>query len=294
MSNPTAVTTGAYVPIPFALRWRKELDDAMRQRGWHVHAAGSHHGKSAENRHFYLQHMQEAANAGRNERPVAMAWATDNKLIARSIAESLGGRLFAQQRHIELRVPDAIKRLNTKLIIVNNGHNMDWRQWNELLTLDDISWTLHGIHVGVVLSGVHQKLGIVNQPKQRELVEQITQRIKCFKQIPGHDRGEVKRALELIMARDDPALLQRGALDQAGLVFQLLTGPALDPGGTKRVAAVHLFEIVTRMSALSAQQPRTSIEHIVRGAFAHYTQNRLVAPAATNPVAALAALPQMP
>jgi hypothetical protein len=294
MTTLTTMPIGAYLPIPFALRWRKELDDAIRQRGWHVHAAGSHQGKSAENRHCYLEHIQAAADAGRNERPVAMAWATDNKLIVRSIAESLGGRLFAQQRHIELRVPDAIKRLNTKLIIVNNGHNMDWRQWNELLTLDDICWTLHGIHVGVVLSGVHQKLGIVNQPKQRELVEQITQRIKCFKQIPGHDRAEVKRALELIMTRDDPALLQRGALDQAGLAFELLTGHALDPARTKRVAAVHLFELVARMSALNTQRPRTSVEEIVRSAFAHYMQHRLTATTPTNPVAALAALPQVP
>jgi len=294
VSQPAATTTGTYLPIPFAVRWRKELDDAIRQRGWHVHAAGSHHGKSAENRHCYLDHIQAAANAGRNERPVALAWATDNKLITRSIAESLGGRLFAAQRHIELRVPDAIKRLKTQLIIVNNGHNMDWRQWNELLTLDDICFTMHGIHVGVVLSGVHHELGIVNQPKQRELVEQITQRIKCYKRIPGHDRGEVKVALELIMTRDDPGLLRRGALNHAGLVYELLTSPALDPTRTKRVAAVHLFEIVSRMSAISGKQPRSSMEQVVRAAYEHYMQNRLVVPTMTNPVAALAALAQQP
>jgi hypothetical protein len=294
MSVLNGMPPSAYVPIPFALRWRKDLEDAIRQRGWHVHAAGSHHGKSAENRHFYLDHIQQAANAGRNERPVALAWATDNRLITRTIAESLGGRLFASQRHIEIRVPDAIKRLNTKLIIVNNGHNMDWRQWNELLTLDDICWTLHGIHVGVVFSGVHQKLGIVNQPKQRELVEQITQRIKCFKDIPGHDRAEVKRALELIMTRDDPALLQRGFLDKYGLVFELLTGPQFDPAKTKRVAAVHLFELVTRMAALNAQQPRANVEQLVRAAYAHYVQNRLTTNPSSNPVAQLAALPQVP
>lgn len=275
-----------YLPLPFSVAWRKELETAMRQGGWHVHAADSQHGKSTANRQFFLD---MTPRSGLRAAPVALAWATDNRLITRSIAESIGGRLFAQQRHIELRVPDLMKRLGTKLVIVNNGHNMDWRQWNELLTLDDICWTQHGIQVGVVLSGVHKELGLTNLPKDPSLIQQITARVTCYKHIPGHDRGDVRVALKVLLERDCPKLLERDVLAQSGLVYELLTRPEIDPARTKRVSARDLAELVRRMAAVQQSNPRSSCESIVQQAFRHYLLNRTPPRAqASNPTAALA------
>lgn len=272
-----AAATQPVLPLPFTERWERQLAVATKEGGWHVHAAGSQHGKTTANRDFYLGQRAERRANGESSCPVGLAWAADNKrMVLRSLAESIGGQRFATLPHPELKVPAMIKKLGTRLVVVNNAHNLEWRQWQELLTLDDVAWGEHGVRLAIVLSGVHKELGLVNLPRQVELVEQITNRITCYREIKGHDRSEVKAALRLLLERDAPQLIKRGVLDHSGLVFDLLVRPEIDLAGRKTVATLHLVELSRRMAALQRVQPGTKAEEVIRIAWSHYVQYRSV------------------
>jgi hypothetical protein len=276
-------TTPAVLRLPFTERWEKQLGVALRERGWHVHAAGSQHGKTTANRDYFLSQRAERRATGQSTCPVGLAWATDNKrMILRSLAESIGGQRFAALPHPELKVPAMLKQLGTRLIIVNNAHNLEWRQWQELLTLDDVCWGEHGMRVAIVLSGIHNQLGLANLPKQVELVEQITNRITCYREIKGHDRAEVKTALQLLLERDAPELLHQGALAHSALVFDLLTRPEIDLAGRKTVAALHLVELSRRMAAVSRSQPGLKPDGVIHAAWSHYVEFRSAPPPPTT------------
>lgn len=265
----------AYLPLPFSVRWNHENEAAMRDGGWHVHSAPSQYGKSTSNRAFYLQMKAQKTSDGKTSVPVAQAWATDGKrLILRSIAESLGGERFAALPNRELRVPAGIKQLGTRLIIVNNGHNMEWRQWQELLTLDDVCWAHHGVRPAIVLSGVHRELGLVNLPRIPELVEQIRKRIVCYKEVPGHDRREAKEAMRLLLERECPELLGRGAQDHVRLLYELLTDSVFDRWHTRTVGSADLVEVARRMAALHRAHRDRSAEAVIRSAVERYRKSQ--------------------
>ncbi len=260
----------AFLPLPFAVRWNHQNKVAMREGNWHVHSAPSQYGKSTANRAFYLDQRARKASDGLTIVPVAQCWATQSKLILRTLAESLGGERFAAQPNREQLVPRAIKSLETRLIIVNNGHNMDWRQWQELLDLDDICWAQHGVRPAVVFSGVHRELGLLKLPKSQELVAQIRKRICCYIEIPGHDRAEVRVALHLLLERDCPELLERDILTLSPLVHKILIEPVFDRWGTKTAATVDLVELCRRLAAVYRADPKSSIELILERAATAY------------------------
>ncbi|MDP9226390.1 MAG: hypothetical protein M3P18_21630 [Actinomycetota bacterium] len=267
-----------YVALPFTARWTKELDRAMRQgAGWYVLSAGSQHGKTTANRRFWLDHPSERTNTSTSV-PVAVAWTSSKqKLVLRSLAESLGGKRFAQMSGREMRVADAIHRFGTKLVIVNNSHMLEWKQFEELLSLDDVCSGNYGRRPAIVLSGVYDsELRIGNLPKRWELTEQILKRIARLKTIPGHDREEVRSAISLLLRRDCPTLLAEGAAKHHGLVFELLTGPEVNLSGGGLVAGGDLVELVRCIVAFRgrAPGPDTDIADLIRKAFAYFVRER--------------------
>ena len=284
LTDESASPASAYLPLPFAVRWREALDDAMGEGGWHVHSAPSQYGKTTANR----AHARAALTAKRKgdltQKPVAECFATDGRrLILRSLGENLadGGERFHRLPNPELRVPALCKVLGVRLVIVNNAHNLDWHQWQELLTLDEICWSRHGIRPAVVLSGVHKEAGLVRLPKSSELIEQIKARIVCYQEIPGHDAKGVRAALELLLARDCPGLNTADTLGHSKLLFTLLTTREFDRWGRKCVSTMDLVEVVRRMAAVYAEAPRTKPETVVRTAVAAYGADRR--PASEDP-----------
>lgn len=239
------------------------------------------------------QHRVRNAATGSTSTPAGLAWAADNKpMILRSLATDLGGQHFARLPHLELKLPPLMQKLGTRLVIVNNGHNLEWRQWQELLTLDDICAGEYGIRLTVVLSGVHKQLGLVKVPQQAELIEQITNRIRCYREIEGHGPAEVRDAMQLIVEAQAPELLaqliKKGLLTQSNLVFEFLTRPEIDLAGRKTVASVHLIELSRRIVALYKSDPGASAEQLVRAAYANYIKYRRPAKSVGSTSAAVA------
>jgi hypothetical protein len=284
--------TNTVLRLPFTVRWQNQLDAALREGGWHVHSAGSQHGKTTGSMDYRNQHRVRNAATGSAATPAGLAWAADSKpMILRSLATDLGGQHFARLPHLELKLPPLMQKLGTRLVIVNNGHNLEWRQWQELLTLDDICAGEYGIRLTVVLSGVHKQLGLIKVPQQAELIEQITNRIRCYREIEGHGPAEVREALQLIVEDQAPQrlpqLLKKGLLTQSNLVFQFLTRPEIDLAGRKTVASVHLIELSRRILALHKSDPGASAEQLVRAAFANYIRYRRPAKSTSSTSAAV-------
>jgi hypothetical protein len=259
----------AYCELPFSQRWNAENEHALKGGGWHVHTAPSQYGKTTANRGFVLAQRAHKSSDGQSSMPVVQTWATDRKNILRGIAECIGGERMANQPNRELLIPRIMARLRTREVIVNNGHNMDWKQWRELLDLDEICWGEHGFRPAVVLSGVQQHVGVANPPKGVELVEQIHKRITCYLEVPGHDRDETKVALQVLCARDCPELAKE-VVKHAGTVFKILTEPVFDRWARGTVGAGDLVELVRRVGAARQARPQASIRELINLAAADY------------------------
>lgn len=280
----TTQLPSGYVPLPFTVRWRAALDHAMNEGGWHVHAAPPQYGKTTANRAHVRETLSAKRADGVTQKPVAQCVATDGKrLILRSLGEGLvdGGERFFRTPNPEIRVPGLCKALGVRLVIVNNSHNLDWHQYQELLTLDEVCQSRYGIRPAVVLSGVHEELSLKNLPKPAELIAQIENRIVCYEEIRGHDAPEVATALTLLLERDCPALVARGAAKHGQFLFELLTTKEFDRWGRKTVGARDLVEVVRRVVALYAEAPRTRLDKLIREAVQNYATMRQ--PAAPGP-----------
>lgn len=276
-SPRATIVPSAYLDLPFAKRWREALDHAVTGGGWHVHSAPSQYGKTTANRAHTRAAMTVKGAGVQTQKPVAECFATDGKrLILRSLGEMLadGGERFLRLPNPELRVPALCKALGVKLIIVNNAHNLEWHQWQELLTLDEVCWSRHGIRPAIVLSGVHKDVGLVALPKSPVLIEQIKARIVCYEEVKGHSSADVGEALKLVLARDCPPLDTDAMGAQSGLLFSLLTTPQFDRWGRKLVSAMDIVEVARRMAAVYAEAPRTRAENIIRQAVADYGTHR--------------------
>jgi len=114
----------------------------------------------------------------------------------------------------------------------------------------------------------------VNLPRIPELVEQIRKRIVCYKEVPGHDRRETKEALRLLLERDCPELLERGAPDHARLLYELLTDPVFDRWQTKTIGSADLVEVARRMAALHCAHRDRSAEAVIRSAVERYRKSQ--------------------
>lgn len=278
--EPGAVQSGsmsAYLDLPFARRWRTALDHAMSEQRWHVHTAPSRHGKTTANRAHVRAALREKKADGSSEKPVAQCVATDGKrLILRSLGEMLvdGGERFLRLPNPELRVPALCKALNVRLIIVNNAHNLDWHQWQELLTLDEVCGEHQATPPAIVLSGVNEKLELKQLPKSTELLSQIHNRICCYEEIPGHSAAETGTALGLLLARDCPPLVHK-AVEHGTLLFELLTTKTFDRERRGTVSAMDLVEVVRRIAAVYAEAPRTGVAKIIRTAVEDYASRRI-------------------
>jgi hypothetical protein len=272
MSKPRPRT---YYDLPFSLRWRKELRRVMKNGGWHFLAAGSHPGKTCANAQFECDHPAVRSSTLGTTIPVAQCWAArERKPILRSLAESLGGPGFASLPGRETKVAAMLFKAQTRLIIVNNAQNLDWRQWQELINLDDVCEGRHHWRPAIAFSGVFdaKKLpGLSDSPAENE---QIHKRVQSFKVIRGHDRDEVKGALELLFEKIAPALLRERAQNHAGHVFELLTREEVDRRRTGYVATIDLLSLVERMNELRVADPARPIREVIDAAFEDYQRHR--------------------
>lgn len=269
MSGTKGDTKQAYCDLPFSMRWNEENRRALEGGSWHVHSAPSQYGKTTANRAFLMAQNAQRTEEGESTMPVVQTWATDRKNILRGIAECIGGERMANMPNRELLVPRIMSRIRARLVIVNNGHNMDWKQWQELLTLDEICWGEYGFHPAVVLSNVQQQVGVANAPKSVELTEQIHKRITCYLEVHGHDRDEVETALRLLLQRDCPELVKE-ATRLAGSVFKILTEPVFDRWSRRTVGAGDLVELVRRMAAAKRTMPGATTREVLEAAAADY------------------------
>lgn len=263
-----------FLDLPFSIRWRKELAHAMNVGGWHVHAAGSQNGKTTANLQFREAHAPVRVSGGTTV-PVALAWAAQGRRpLLRSLALSLGGETFARMSGRETRVPAAMAKCKTRLIIINNAHNMDWRQWQELLTLDDVCLGSYSFRPAIVFSGIYATRTLPDLPRRTELNEQIKKRVTCFKAVRGHDKNDVQAALEVLLEAFCPPLLRERAANHAAHVFDLLTRPEIDFSRSGYVATGDLLELTRRMAALRNKDPQLPVPAVIESAFDHYQRHR--------------------
>lgn len=247
----------------------------MKNGGWHFLAAGSHQGKTCANAQFERECPAVRSSTQGTTLSVAQCWAArDRKPILRSLAESLGGPSFAALPGRETKVAAMLFKAHTRLIIVNNAQNLDWRQWQELINLDDVCEGRHHWRPAIAFSGVFDEKkipGLSDSPAENE---QIHKRVQSFKFVRGHDRDEVRTALELLFTHLSPALLRERAQNHAGYVFELLTREEVDRRRTGFVATIDLVALVERMAVLREADRSAAIKKVIDAAFEDYQRHR--------------------
>ncbi len=266
-----------YLPLPFAVRWESALDRAMRQGGWHCFIAPPQSGKTMSNRHKAVTERAQKTSDGRTEMRVGIGWSANHKpLVLRSLARDIGGPRFAMLAGRELSVADMIRKVLMRLIIINNAHNLDATQWQELLTLDDVTLgSPGGIRPAIVLSSAYAELPLASLARRPDLLGQVQKRLRNPTYIPGHDRDEVKEGLRLILERDAPELIRDRPHDHASLIFNLLTEPVFLVDGVKAVSSVDLYEFSRRLVAYRRKHRDESIAECVRAAAARLKKEQL-------------------
>jgi hypothetical protein len=261
--------------LPFSRRWRKELNRIMNNGGWHFLGARAQQGKTVGSRQFVAAHPAIRSSTAGTRQPVAQAWAAHGrKPILRSLAESLGGPGLAAMPGRETLLPRVVARSGTDLIIVNNAHYLDYRQWQELLNFDDVCLGRHGARPAIAFSGVFTAKNVPGLPNDAAEAQQIIKRVLSFKLIRGHDRSEVREALEILLKRHSPILHSERAFAHAGRVFDLLTTPQIDTAVTGYVGAGDLVELVRHMSAVRKADPAKSVRDLIEKAFEDLVRHR--------------------
>lgn len=266
-----SVDLDRYLPTPFAARWEDVLQRAMNERGWWCVYAESQLGKTTCNVRFRARHPAVKGD-GSTSVPVALTCASRTEgLLLAGLADSLGGARLMRMPQRTLHVARALERAGTRLVIVQNAHFMDWRQWEQMLVLEEMYKALH-IEPAFVFSSIHPQVGLISARSADGSMDQLRRRLR-FEQVRGHDRQEVRRLLQMFCKRDDHRLIDRGALDESSLVHELLTtGLFLTPDRT--VATVDAEELVNRMSALLDTDPRMPVTDVIRSAHAHLVRSR--------------------
>src|SRR6185503_13430224 len=186
---------------------------------------------------------------------------------------SLGVSALVRRGNIIEVIAAGLIRGGTRLLIVNNGHEMDWRQWEKLLALHEVYLRRGGIAPGIIFSSIGEQVGIPSLPSLDEALDQLRKRL-FYRPIPGHSKLEVEKALRLFLEGRVPAMLTKtDVMTYAPLLWQELTSEFFDVKKTKRVAAVDIDESVLRMEALFAGGERSG-EQLVRQAVALYRSDR--------------------
>jgi hypothetical protein len=260
--------------LPFTKRWTAGLQQVFDEGGWCVQSAGAQQGKSVANRAFLRAHEPSKRPDGTYDVPVAATVACPQQaLLLHDLAASLGvGALLRRGNIIEV-IAAGLIRGRTRLIMINNGHEMDWRQWEKLLALHEVYLRRGGIAPGIVFSSIGEQVGLPSLPSMDEALDQLRKRL-FYRPISGHSKSEVAAALRLFLERRVPDMLTATTvITYAPLLWQELTSEFFDTQKTKRVAAVDIDETVLRMEALFAGG-ECSGEQLVRQAIALYRIDR--------------------
>lgn len=262
--------------LPFTKRWEKQLTRILNDGGWHFLGARAQQGKTVTNRRFVAAHPASRSSTKGTRMPVAQAWAAQGrKPILRSLAESLGGPGLAAMSGRETLMPRVVAQSGVDLIIVNNAHYLDYRQWQELLNFDDVCVGRHGMHPAIAFSGVFTSQTLPGLPDDLAEAEQIQKRVLSFRLIRGHDEKETREALEILLKRHAPSLFTARAHAHAGRVFEMLTEPQIDIAHTGYVGAGDLVELVRYMAAVRKANPAVSVADVLSEAFARFTKHRM-------------------
>jgi hypothetical protein len=260
--------------LPFTERWLSALKSAYDAGGWHVISGGPHHGKSVSNLLFARSHNPGKQPDGKTSIPVAITIACpQSNVLLHELADSLGlnPRMF---RHVNAitAIVQAAKVAGLQLIIVNNAHELDWRQWEKLLALFE-AFLKAGLTPGIVLSSISESVGTLTLRSSDDALMQIKKRV-FYVRIPGHSKSEVSRALELLLRWLEPKTLEdTDVLDFAALAWEELTSELFDPLRTRRVATVDLHEVAMRIVALYEGGERSG-DQLMRLALADYRLGR--------------------
>lgn len=252
----------------------KELQRIYDEGGSWVVCGGAQHGKSTANRAFAESHQRyKDPTSGNTIVEVATTTACPGEnLFYADLAESFGVvRLMRRQNATEV-LAAAILRSRTRMIIVNNGHEMDPKQWSRWLALQEVYFRRGGAAPALVLSSIGPNVGMATVSPTDEAMQQLRKRL-FYSEVSGHDRDEVRRALRLFLERGDPATLRTDVLEHYGALYEALTDPFFDPLKTRRVAAIDIDEVARRIEALAAAGERSG-ERLVEQAVADYRRSR--------------------
>lgn len=265
-----------FIPnLPFTKKWMAALDKAYDEGGWHCLSAGAQQGKSTANRAFLLAHPPVKFEQGGLHVPVAITTACPRrKLLLTDLADSLGAKALVRPRVDLIEViAVALERGRTRLIIINNAHDMDWRQWQWLFALHEVYFRRSGIAPGIVFSSIGSNVALADVPSNDEAIDQLRKRM-FYTAIEGHTRKDLKTALELFLnARAPKVLAGTDILEVSALLYDELTTELFDPHRSKRVAALDIDEIVTRVGVLYAAGERSG-EQLILKAIADYRLGR--------------------
>lgn len=262
----------AFVLFGFTKRWMEKLEQAEREGGWWFLDALSQNGKTTTNKHYRDQKRTEKLASGTTIVPVGLTCAAEGeRMLLAALADSLGGARLVRQPQRALAVARALARIGTQLIIVNNGHSMDWRQWQALLALEEL-YKSAGIDPAIVFSSINRNVGLATVRTHDGTTDQLRRRLR-FEHIEGNDKKELRSALELLASRDCPSLLDTDFLDHRDLVFELLT-EGLFSSSERRVITVDITELFRRIVAARRELPRASCEALIRTAHRHLVTSR--------------------
>lgn len=263
---------GAFILFGFTRRWLDKLAQAEREGGWWNLDALSQNGKTTANKHYRDQKRTEKLETGTTIVPVALTCAAEGeRVLVAALADSIGGARLVRQPQRSLAVARALAKVGTRLIVVNNGHAMEWRQWQTLLALEEL-YKSFGVDPAIVLSSINRNVGLASARTHDGTTDQLRRRIR-FEHVPGNDKKDVRAGLELLARRDHPGLLKTDLLEQADLVFELLTD-GLFASSESRVVTVDLIELFRRVVAAHRRSPGGGTEEPIRMAHAHLVQSR--------------------
>lgn len=256
----------------FTKRWLAKLAQAEREGGWWFLDAESQNGKSTANNYYRNRQRIEKQASGTTIVPVAVSCAAEGeRMLLAALADSLGGARLVRQPQRGLAIARAMVRVGTRLVIVNNGHAMDWRQWQAILTLEEL-YKANGIDPAIVFSSVNRNVGLASVRTHDGTSDQLRRRLR-FEHVEGNSKADVRAALELLVARDGPDAFGEAFVDQSDLVFELLTEGIL-ASDERRVITRDLLDLFRRVVAVHRKLADASDEELIREAHQHLIESR--------------------
>lgn len=274
---PGKLPADFWLPLPSARRWEHELAAIARQKRWIHLYASPQFGKSTCNYHVWLTSNGVKRDDGTTLVPVALGVAGSVTTLLASIAESIGGLHLLHQPQRVNALGRAMGRVGTSLLIINNAHRLEWRQIELLLSLEEAALT-HGSRFGVALSGVRSELQILGTPLHDDLANQLRFRLRDSREVEANSSEEIQTALELICKRDAPELIRAKLPESWQTVRDELS--TAEFGGSKKIIALHLVELVRCCRALRKKGQLTTGEELVMAGIASYRLARIRATAA--------------